>query len=81
MLNMSSYFSRIRIKKYCNYKCYYNQDIPRNTNILAIEQSTVLQQLKVQKNGGGTTQFRSFQINQFGRYLGTGGSAPSNFRL
>jgi hypothetical protein len=81
MLNMSSYFSRVRNQNYCKYKCYYHQEVPRDTNIPAIEQSSVLQQLKVKKNGGGTPQFRSFQINQFGRYLGTGGSAPNNFRL
>jgi hypothetical protein len=74
------YIKRLRNANYCRYKCLYKVYIPRDTNIPAIEQSSVLQQLKVQKNGGGTTQFRSFQINQFGRYLGTGGSAPTNFR-
>ena len=80
MLNMSSYFSRLRNKNYCKYKCYYHQEVIRDTNIPAIEQNIVFQQLKIKKNGG-SPRFRNFQINQFGRYLGTGGSPPSNFRL
>ena len=78
ILNMTSYFSRVRNKNYCKYKCYYNQEVPRDTSIPAIEQNTGIQQIKIQK-GGGTPQFRSYPTNQFGRYLGTGGRPLSNF--
>ena len=75
-----SYDIRLRNANYCVYKCLYYQEILRDTNIPAIEQNTGFQQIKKRKGYGGTPQFRSFQINQFGRYLGTGGSAPNNFR-
>jgi hypothetical protein len=66
-----------RRKNYCNYKCIRFQKVLTNTGIPAIEQNQGIQQIKIQK--GGTPQFRHFQINQFGRYVGTGGRAPTNF--
>jgi len=68
---------KIRRKNYCAYKCLEFQQILPNTNIPAIQQNFGFQQIKLQK--GGTPQFRNFQINQFGRYVGTGGKPPSNF--
>ena len=75
-----TYKIRLRNANYCRYKCIQNNVIiPDNTSIPAIEQNTGLQQIKVQ-NGGGTPQFRKYSINQFGRYVGTGGKKLSNFR-
>lgn len=68
---------KLRRKNYCAYKCIRFQEILRYTDIPAIEQNTGFQQIKIQK--GGTPQFRKFEINQFGRYVGSGGRPPSNF--
>ena len=73
-----SYDIRLRNKNYCAYKCLFNQEPVSRTDIPAIEQSTAIQQIKLQK--GGKPQFREFQINQFGRVAGTGGQPPNNFR-
>jgi len=72
-----SYDIRLRNKNYCAYKCLFNQEPVSKTDIPAVEQSTAIQQIKLQK--GGTPQFRQFQINQFGRVAGTGGQPPNNF--
>ena len=73
-----SYDIRLRNKNYCAYKCLFNQEPVSRTDIPAIEQSTAIQQIKLQK--GGKPQFREFQIKQFGRVAGTGGQPPNNFR-
>lgn len=75
-----SYINQLRNANYCKYKCLSIVEIPRDTSIPAIEQNTGLQQVKIQAGRGGTPQFRSFPVNQFGRYFGTGGQAPNNFR-
>ena len=74
-----SYINQLRNANYCKYKCLYKQEVPRDTSIPAFIQNPGLQQIKIQRGYGGTPQFRSFAINQFGRYLGTGGQAPRNF--
>lgn len=73
-----SYDMRLIRRNYCAYKCLTYTPPVDNTSIPAIEQNTGIQQIKIQK--GGTPQFRSFFINQFGRYAGTGGSPLTNFR-
>ena len=74
-----SYINQLRNANYCKYKCLPAIDIPRDPSIPAFIQNPGLQQIKIQRGYGGTPQFRSFAINQFGRYLGTGGQSPKNF--
>lgn len=74
-----SYDIRLRNANYCRYKCLFHQVIQPDPDIPAFIQNTGLQQIKIQ-NGGGKPQFRKFEINQFGRYNGTGGQPPTNFR-
>ena len=69
---------KIRRNNYCNFKCFSYQQVLNDTSIPAFIQNTGLQQIKIQKNGG-TPQFRKYSINQFGRYVGSGGSPLSNF--
>lgn len=69
---------RITKANYCSFKCLKEQIPLKDTSINAIEQSPAIKQIKIQK--GGTPQFRSFYINQFGRPLGEGGKPLSNFR-
>ena len=74
------YETRLRNANYCRYKCLAtNVVIPNDTSIPAIDQNTGIQQIKIQ-NSGGTPQFRKYSINQFGRYVGTGGKKLSNFK-
>ena len=72
-------FVRTRNTQYCKYKCLYRQIIPHDPGIPAFIQNPGIQAIKL-SGPGGKPQFRSFEVNQFGRYLGTGGQPPRNFR-
>lgn len=61
--------------KRCN--CYKNGKPLRNTNIPSLYRNPVFIQSKIQK--GGRLQFRSLEINNFGRIKGSGGNSLNNF--
>ena len=69
------------LNKLTNYKrCNnYRNGVPlRNTNIPAFIRKPVFIQTKVQK--GGRLQFRSLEINNFGRVKGSGGNSLNNYK-
>jgi hypothetical protein len=72
---------------YCDYACIFNEKIlpekkkfvnPEAQKMPNVEKNVVINALKIQKGGKPVTYFK--QINQFGREVGTGGRAPTNFR-
>jgi hypothetical protein len=73
-----SYSFLSKPSNYCKKKCLYEHTIPQDKGLPAIFQNTGIQQIKIHK-GGGTPQFRHFEINQYGRYKGTGGQPLNNF--